>query len=531
MTGAVLRMSDSKAAAEGTQARPSAPLPMPDLVIRPDNLTLTARDLATSIAESGCAFDRAGPVQVFEQPDGPPKVVRLTSDSTVLLAHTLARPVTTNSDGKPTAKTLPHRVANLYLALHDWGLRPLKGVTTAPLLADSGGIRAATGFDPESCLWCVPPSGLIVPAIPNVDDARAALALLRSHFRTFPFADATTADLDGLPCIDPANLPGHDESAFLAALLTAICRPSLPLAPGLLISAPSITGAGTGKGNLVRAVAQIAFGIEPRAFTAGSDTTELDKRIASALIEATQVLFIDNVNGESIRSDLLASILTERCVDVRLLGASRMLPLCPNAFVAITGNGVSVSEDLARRFLVVNLDARTEDPEARRFPPGFLRSTAANRAALLAAGLTIWRWGRQNPAALRQGRPLGSFEEWCAWVRDPLLTLGCADPAERVKLIKASDPTRRAIAELFATWWAAHGSSPVKAADLADPVRLLIDPQGRGQQFVASFLAKHTGTRAAGYVLTAQKPAGRWGVTTYALCRDATDLILNTSCS
>jgi hypothetical protein len=158
-----------------------------------------------------------------------------------------------------------------------------------------------------------------------------------------------------------------------------------------------------------------------------------------------------------------------------------------------------------------------EDPEARRFPPGFLKRTAAGRAALLSAGLTIWRWGRQNAAALHQGRPLGSFEDWCAWVRDPLLTLGCADPAARVAQIKASDPTRRALAELFAAWWAAHGPKPVKAADLAESVQMLIDPQGRGPQFIASFLARHTGTRADGYVLTAQKAAGKWGATTYAL--------------
>lgn len=165
-------------------------------------------------------------------------------------------------------------------------------------------------------------------------------------------------------------------------LLTAVCRPSLPLAPGILITAPLISGAGTGKGNLVRAISQIAFGLEPRAFTASGDCTELDKRISSALIEATPVLFLDNVNGEALRSDLLASVLTERRVDVRPLGSSRMLPLCPSALVAVTGNGLGVSEDLARRFMVMNLDAGTEDPEARRFPPGFLASTAARRSEL-----------------------------------------------------------------------------------------------------------------------------------------------------
>jgi hypothetical protein len=77
------------------------------------------------------------------------------------------------------------------------------------------------------------------------------------------------------------------------------------------------------------------------------------------------------------------------------------------AFIAITGNGLTVSEDLARRFINCKLDAGCEDPESR------------------------------------------SFETWCNWVRDPLLTLGCRDPVERIEMLKAHDPYRQNIAELF----------------------------------------------------------------------------------
>jgi hypothetical protein len=100
------------------------------------------------------------------------------------------------------------------------------------------------------------------------------------------------------------------------------------------------------------------------------------------------------------------------------------------AFIAVTGNGVTVSEDLARRFLVTVIDAGCEEPEARPFPPGFLEQIKRRRVDLLTAALTIWRWGRQNEATLSRGRPLGSFEDWAAWVRDPLLTLGCCDPVD-----------------------------------------------------------------------------------------------------
>jgi|SRR5271166_1325880 len=125
-----------------------------------------------------------------------------------------------------------------------------------------------------------------------------------------------------------------------------------------------------------------------------------------ALTEAAPVLFLDNVNATNLRSDLLASVISEPNVDVRLLGVSRMVRLNPSAFVAVTGNGLRLSEDLTRRFITCERDAKTEDPKGRPFAPGFLDAIKARRLELLAAALTIWRWGRQCNADLAHGRLL-----------------------------------------------------------------------------------------------------------------------------
>jgi hypothetical protein len=185
----------------------------------------------------------------------------------------------------------------------------------------------------------------------NRQQAEAALRVLRQTFGTFPFADAPLRKVKGLgvKVVDLAQSPGLDESTFLVGLLTATCRPNLKLAPGFLVRAPEISGASTGKGLPVRSICAIAFGIQPRAFTKGADRQELDKRLASDLIEAAPVLFLDNVNGSMLRSDTLASVLTERPVRVRPLGRTGMVALNSTAFIAVTGNGLSVSEDLARR--------------------------------------------------------------------------------------------------------------------------------------------------------------------------------------
>jgi hypothetical protein len=47
------------------------------------------------------------------------------------------------------------------------------------------------------------------------------------------------------------------------------------------------------------------------------------------------------------------------------------------------GNGLTVTEDLARRFIVCELDARCEDPESRSFASGFLKDIERQRAELL----------------------------------------------------------------------------------------------------------------------------------------------------
>lgn len=360
-----------------------------------------------------------------------------------------------------------------------------------------------------------------MPPMPPMPLAAAALKRLRATFRTFPFADAPRV-WDATLRVEVVDIelpPGRDESAFLAGLMTAVCRPSLWLAPGLLIVAPQLSGAGTGKGLLARAITIIAFGQAPWAFTVGHDREELEKRISAELIGASPAVFLDNVNNSALRSATLASAMTERPAQVRDFGRLRMLLLNSTAFVIVTGNALTVSEDLARRFITAELDARMEDPEERPFLPGFLKSIGERRAELLADVLTIWRWGRQNLDVLKRGRPLGSFETWCEWVRDPLLTLGCADPVERISEVKGKDQRRGRAVEILSTWWGKHRSTPVKASEIHEDVRAVIDPQSRGRQFVTRVVENLIGTQVGGLTMTVQRGAGRWAVATYAVLR------------
>lgn len=496
----------------------------PELLVDETNLPATAFALRDQLAASKYLFVRGIPITLSPRsPTGVPAVTPLSRSRVLIEAHKVCRPVMRSKKNEIKPVKLPYAVADMYLALYnEWGLPPLAGISTSPLLEFDGTVRDSEGYAPDRQLWCSNIPALSLQRRPTDGDADAALRKLRHSFRTFPFADAVRKS-DGSPTVEVVDLdqpPALDESAFLMALLTATCRSSLTLAPGLVLRAPLISGAGTGKGLLVRAISAIAFGINSEPFTAGENRNELDKRLVATLVRAVPVVFLDNFNGRMLKSDLLAQVLTEGPVVIsRQLGATCMLPLRSNAFIAVTGNGVTIAEDLARRFIVCELDAHCEDPEQRDFPEGFLADILHRRSELLTAALTIWRWGRQNTAKLKAGRPFGSFEQWAAWVRDPLLSLGVRDPVERINAIKASDPDRRKIAEFFDTWLTHHGEGPVAAADLAEPVRKIIDPQGHGRQFVAAELARLANTRLGGFVLTQQKPSGKCGRATYAVQR------------
>jgi hypothetical protein len=199
-----------------------------------------------------------------------------------------------------------------------------------------------------------------------------------------------------------------------------------------------------------------------------------------------------------------------------VLGQTRNVPLNTTTFIAISGNG-EVAEDMARRLVISNLDARTDDPEQRKFEGSLLKEVYARRTQLLSAALMIWRWGQTSTEVMR-GRSIGSYETWAKWCRDPLLTLGCHDTVERIREIKAADPRRREIMEVFQAWWDGHMGDEVRPNDLCDEVKRLLDPHAvtiedkdengepkykikASKQRVTSWLQRHKGTQVGGYRL------------------------------
>ena len=504
------------ASGDGEQAHAKKPL----LWIRGGNLPAVAKEFAKLLAADNHFLSNGhAPVMVVVE-DGMPRAIAVSADCVRTTAHELCRPVKntkTKENGiVRTDVTLTKDIALLYLSGLEgrWGLKTFRGIASAPILKGDGSFRVAQGYDTETGLWCHSIPAIDVADRPSEDDARAALLRLRRYFRTFPFADSERTVVDGIAVTDTSKPPALDESIFLAALLTAVTRQSLDFAPAFLCDAPTFSGAGTGKGLLVKAIVIIGSGMRPAAFTSGHDVQEFDKRLTAALVEARPAVFLDNFNAKDLASDVLASAITEDPAMVRPMGLTKTVPLHTRTLIVITGNGVQIAEDMARRILKTCLDARMENPKQRSFAPGFLDGVHADRTTLLADALTVWRWGRQKEQ-LEPGLPIGNFETWALWCRDPLLALGCRDPVDRIAEIKASDPRRAAIAAFFEAWWSEHADSSVKAGDIGDVLNELADFKSNrkadgtlvySRQRVARFLTRHAGTCVGGFTFV-QEPA------------------------
>jgi hypothetical protein len=224
----------------------------PRLLVEPCDPDRTVAALRDMIARAGTLYDRGVPVRlIHDKTLGETVAHPMTPDALILMVHGICRPRKVK-EGKEVDARLPRDVAVMYLDWRgEWELPPLNGIASAPMLREDGTISSAQGYDPSTGMWLenVPDMASLVPEKPTDEDARSALHCIRETFKTFCFADAeTNVDPDsGGVVVNTAQPPGKDESAFLTALLTAVCRPSLYLAPGLLLRGAPISGAGAAR--------------------------------------------------------------------------------------------------------------------------------------------------------------------------------------------------------------------------------------------------------------------------------------------
>ena len=297
----------------------------------------------------------------------------------------------------------------------DLTFRSLTALANVPFLRVDGSICEVPGYDEATGIYYAPNlrfAGL--PAAPGWQEAREALDVLADLVKQFPFANAVS------------------RSVFLADVLTAIARPTLPKSPVVLYSA---TMAGSGKTLMASIANLIAYGHATTHPWPGANEEELKKVFTSVLIAGDPVVVFDNLpNGALIKSAALSQFVTSDEYADRKLGESERVRFRNRTRVVLTGNNVTLASDNARRTLVCELQLQVEslkDRETEFEYPNLSAHIREHRARYITAALTVLRAYALHPDPLSLP-PLDSFEDWSWRVRDALVWLGEEDPVGAV---------------------------------------------------------------------------------------------------
>jgi putative DNA primase/helicase len=349
----------------------------------------------------------------------------------------------------------PKELAELMLAWFGtrMPLPPLEGVVECPQVLRSGEIIDTPGYCRAGRFFYVPSPELALPPAPasiGADEVVAAVAWIQELLVDFPWA--TPADLT------------HAVGLALALVGRDVFTGSMPFH---LVDKPA---PGTGAGLLLDALCWPAIGRQLHRMTQSRHEEEMRKRLTSALRLGRAAIFLDNLTGR-IDGEALSALLTSGMWEDRLLGSTDMVRVpIRSAFIG-TSNNATASEDMARRFVTIRLDAQTEAPHLRPATafrhPALLQWAEAHRGALLRALLTLWQHWFNDGAPRFTSVRLGSFEDWGEVIGGVLGAAGFTDfLSGREQLALTLDPTVGAWRAFIQAWWERFGSKPVHVKDL-----------------------------------------------------------------
>ena len=351
---------------------------------------------------------------------------------------------------KPT--DCPDKIANAIVdRTGERELPKLRGVVTAPTMRADGSLLDVPGFDKGAGLLYVSddPAPPRVSVRPDREAVEVALRELMEPIQLFPFASPEA------------------RGVALAAMLTACVRRSLPTAPAFAFDAPT---PGTGKSLLAKVV--LALGGHSTASHKPPPTDEeAGKVLFAALREGSGAIFFDNF-AAPIGGPAFDHFLTAEEYAGRILGSSVNQPSLPNgALMLFTGNNIALMGDTCRRVLTCRLDARVEHPSRRSFAFDPVQFVRARRPHLVRAALTLLRAFKVADATPK-GRPLGSFEDWDAlvrqtvcWLADTQSAFELGDPNATADASDAADEGKSQLAEVMTAWREAFGDQPRTAAE------------------------------------------------------------------
>lgn len=352
-----------------------------------------------------------------------------------------------DAKGKYVRCDMPDDLAQRVKAAVPFSVLPkVTAVQKHPTITAEGRIVDEPGFDAATGLLLFQDPAMPFPRVrrfPTQDEVHHAIQTLWRPFSQFPYSENV------------------DFGVMLAAILTAVVRRALPLAPGFLFAAPA---AGSGKTLLAECLAEIAGGGSAQSLPGSED--EIRKGLVATLRAGKPVLFFDNLSG-SPESDALCALLTSEHYEGRILGVSEMSGALPTRVLTLfSGNNLLAGGDLFRRVLRCYIDAKSSEPHARQFDLDPLAYVRENRDQIIEAALTVLSgWISTDTFRGSRGR-IGSYADWDRLIGQCVVWIDAqgiqpqhgsdarfGDPKIAIAQAQAADPSAAEFLNLV-TYWA-----------------------------------------------------------------------------
>ncbi|MEH6739866.1 MAG: DNA-primase RepB domain-containing protein [Sulfitobacter sp.] len=339
----------------------------------------------------------------------------------------------------------------LFDAQHFSHLPPLAGLARQPYFRETDGeLITHPGYDKAAQRFGVFEARQFVIPEPTHEAAQKALALLEELLVEFHFVAAT------------------DKAAALAAIFTAVVRPTLPYAPGFHVRAPVF---GSGKTYLCELIGAFAGPGGNAKVSYPTTSEEATKVILSLLLTSPAVIEFDDMDTDWIPHGTVKRMLTAEHITDRILGVSKTATVSTRTLFLGSGNNVGPIRDLLRRVLTIHIDPRCATPATMSYKGFPVDKVRQNRGTYVAAVLTIIQAWRKAGMPRVDADSIVTFGgAWSDYCRYPLMWLGHPDPARALLEQVRHDPDGDALSVLMSAWHAAFGSSPTtvrKAVDAA----------------------------------------------------------------
>jgi hypothetical protein len=223
----------------------------------------------------------------------------------------------------------------------------------------------------------------------------------------------------------PNDDGGRSFAVAISAMLTLFALGLLPREAILPCFIARANAEGAGKTALIKTIISIVFG----SFIAGvkpASEDEVRKFLTAAVLEGRPYVLYDNLKSH-LDSPALEAFLTTSVWSDRILGQSRSITAEKSTVVFITGNDCTVSPDMRRRSLVLELFLHEERAEERKFNRELDSFIKENRSKILNALWTlvrVWDENERPPGSMHNA----SFPEWSRIIGSIVESAGFGSP-------------------------------------------------------------------------------------------------------